>query len=196
MISLSDAAVFHEHLDAGCSGCDECLTNQPRERADRYRLIRANTVARDARERLRRHPSVCVYCGDIAEHADHLVPRTWTGDALRQLVLTVPACADCNVRIGDYCDPEIAARCEIVTNSLRRKHKKLLDRPPLGDIDGTEGRLRAALLARQHLRAIIIARLAVLAAGGFLQLHENTRERITYHGVADLAIEHHQETPT
>ena len=194
MIELSEADLFHEHLEAGCPGCDECLTDRPRERADRYRLIRANVIAKDAAERLRRHPNVCVYCGDLADHADHLVPRTWTGDALRELVLTVPACADCNVRIGDYCDPEIAARCEVVTNSLRRKHKKLLTQLPLGDLNGTEGKLKSALMARRHLRATVIGRLAVLAAGGFLELHENTRERITYHGIADLATERHEET--
>jgi len=181
------------HLETSCPGCSECLTDRPREREGRYRLVRANRIARDVRDRMRHHPKVCTYCGDIADHEDHLLPETWTGIGTRHAVLTVPACADCNTRIGDYPEPDIDKRCAIVAESVKRKHARLLSRPPLGSLAGVTGKLRVSMLALRHQRATVVARLSVLAAGGFLELKEHTRDRITYHGIADLATEQHDE---
>lgn len=110
----------------------------------------------------------CIYCGTIAEHLDHLVPKPWTGYATRRLVPTVPSCGDCNVRIRDRLTTSIHERASIVAEGLRKKHKKLLltpERTP-AELDEFEGRLLVSVRAAQARRAEVIRRLAVLDCGG------------------------------
>lgn len=108
---------------------------------------------------------LCVYCGWDADTVDHVLPRTWTGDAARRFVPTVPACLDCNVRIGDRFAPTLAERRQIVFESLERKHRKLLRVAPWSDDDLAElgPRLRHELECREALRRMVKYRLDNLA---------------------------------
>ena len=72
---------------------------------------------------------VCVYCGNPAGTKDHLLPRNITGNTWRHLVAVVPACADCNSRIGDRVEPNVAERRKIAQLSIERKYRHLLLRP-------------------------------------------------------------------
>lgn len=73
------------------------------------------------------YPSgICTYCGEYADTQDHLLPATFTGKAVRRHVLTVPACGQCNSRIGDAYAPSITERRAIAQNGLRRKYFRLL----------------------------------------------------------------------
>lgn len=77
-----------------------------------------------------RYPyGVCAYCGDGAGTKDHLLPRPLTGDALRQLVAVVPACGNCNSRIGDLPSPNVSERRRKAQLSIERTCRNLLLRP-------------------------------------------------------------------
>lgn len=183
--------IFLMHLDAGCAGCPDCIrsTQKPDEQTYRGRILAANLVARHVRSEMSKYPLVCTYCGDIADHQDHLVPITWSGPHLRAMVGTVPACCDCNIRINDYPIPEISSRCEVALRSVEKKYASLLKKASLGSLEGVSGTLLKNALARRHQRATVVARLAVLRTGGFLSLPTTLRDRIMHEGVADLALE-------
>lgn len=65
----------------------------------------------------------CVYCGEDAEHADHLVPLPTSGPDLRRFVPTLPACASCNGTLRDFPSPIVAARAAYIAMHLRRRNK-------------------------------------------------------------------------
>lgn len=73
--------------------------------------------------------SVCVYCGEPCSGVDHLLPKPWTGGALRHLVAVVPACGNCNSRINDDPSPNVAKRRQRAQLSIERSNKYLLLRP-------------------------------------------------------------------
>lgn len=72
---------------------------------------------------------VCVYCGEGCSGVDHLLPEPWTGKAQRHLVAVVPACQNCNSRIGDHPSPSVATRRKVAQLSIERSSKQLLLRP-------------------------------------------------------------------
>jgi hypothetical protein len=71
-------------------------------------------------------PYECVYCGEPAEDRDHLLPEPATGKALRALVLTVPACHECNAFISDLPTANITKRREKAHEQIARKYAKVL----------------------------------------------------------------------
>jgi len=74
-----------------------------------------------------RYPDgVCCYCGSVAGTKDHLLPKPSTGLTLRVLVAVVPACGNCNSRIGDHPSPNVAERRRRAQLSLERSEKRLL----------------------------------------------------------------------
>lgn len=78
---------------------------------------------------------ICVYCGETAGTKDHLLPKPMTGLALRHLVAVVPACGNCNSRIGDFPSPNVNERRRRAQLSIERSSKTLLLR---GFRDGNE----------------------------------------------------------
>jgi hypothetical protein len=72
---------------------------------------------------------ICVYCGLEATTRDHLLPRTWTGDAIRRHVLTVPACQQCNSIIGDRFVLSITDRRKYAQERIADKNRNLLNMP-------------------------------------------------------------------
>lgn len=70
---------------------------------------------------------ICVYCGDPSGSRDHLLPRAWTGGgAYRNIVATIPACADCNSRINDTLAVSVTERRAVAHDSIRRKYRGIL----------------------------------------------------------------------
>ncbi len=108
---------------------------------------------------------LCVYCGWDADSVDHILPRTWTGDAARPFIPTVPACRDCNARINDAFAPTLGERRRIAYESLERKYRKLLRNPSWSDDEMAElgPRLRHELECREALRRMVKYRLDNLA---------------------------------
>lgn len=77
----------------------------------------------------------CVYCGEGASGVDHLLPEPWTGNALRHMVAVVPACGNCNTRIGDHPSPSVAVRRKVAQLSIERHSRRLLLRPRKTEAD-------------------------------------------------------------
>lgn len=107
-------------------------------------------------------PGVCIYCGDPANTKDHLLPRTITGDARRQMIAVVPSCAWCNSAIGAFPDCNVTARRALAHKRLRAKKHKILYA-----IDWTESELgqlgphlRRSIEGFQADRQLTLARLA------------------------------------
>lgn len=65
----------------------------------------------------------CVYCGEEADHADHLVPLPVSGPELRRFVPTLPACASCNGTLADFHSPIVAARSAHIAMHLHRRYR-------------------------------------------------------------------------
>ncbi|MEZ5411045.1 MAG: HNH endonuclease [Acidimicrobiales bacterium] len=134
-------------------------------------LLRAQAEAERVQEWVEAtRRAVCVYCGEQAEHEDHLVPRHLSGEEWRKAVPTVPACADCNQLLSDLYMETIGERSAYVARQLRRKHKALAapcrNCPDPEELDGT---LRSYVEARQALRTVIRSRLALLGLGGAVE---------------------------
>lgn len=68
---------------------------------------------------------VCIYCGRSGRTKDHLLPRRWTGDALRHWVAIVPACGTCNSVLSDTLTWSITERRAICHARLRRHYRKV-----------------------------------------------------------------------
>lgn len=109
--------------------------------------------------------ALCVYCGWDADTVDHVLPRAWSGDAGRAVVPKVPACKDCNVRIGNRHAPTLGERRQMVWESLERKHRKLLRCAGWSDDEMADfgPRLRAEMEAREAKRRMVRYRLDNLA---------------------------------
>jgi len=79
---------------------------------------------------------VCTYCGDPATTLDHVMPISRlaaAGDMLATVIqkyphalVIVPACRDCNCRLGGVVCRSISEKREILKKKLRIKHKRLL----------------------------------------------------------------------
>ena len=79
----------------------------------------------------------CVYCGEIAEVQDHVIPRSYlreinrsrrwdrfkTGDWL------VPSCAECNSTLGSELLPSIPSRASFLLKKYKRKWNKVISYP-------------------------------------------------------------------
>lgn len=104
-------------------------------------------------------PGVCVYCGFPAGTKDHLVPRTWTGDTRRSAVAVVPACGECNSRIGTDGSASITERRAIAHAGIRKAKRAVLSAPEWSAEELAE--LGPSL--RQHVEAKQATRRATLA---------------------------------
>ena len=105
---------------------------------------------------------LCVYCGLSGSTRDHLEPVTWTGEAARRFVVTVPACGECNSLINDAYAPTVAQRREIAHEGIRRKYRRVLARKPFTgeELDEFEGNLRASVVEGMAERQYVLDRLA------------------------------------
>lgn len=77
--------------------------------------------------------SVCVYCGEDATTKDHLLPRSWTGEAERRIAIWVPACRECNSAINAAFAPSMTMRRDIAHKFIAKRYAaalRTLDRTP------------------------------------------------------------------
>ena len=90
------------------------------------------------------------------------MPVTWTGEAVRRGVLTVPACSECNSAIGDTYAPTIKDRRDITQAYLIRRYKRVLARVTYTaeELAEFEGMLLVAVLEGLEERQIVLERLA------------------------------------
>lgn len=81
---------------------------------------------------------VCVYCGERSTDQDHLLPKSFTDEAIRKRVLTVPSCHECNTILSDKLLWAIDERRKLAQKKLRARHKKELRYQLLTEDDLTE----------------------------------------------------------
>jgi 5-methylcytosine-specific restriction endonuclease McrA len=107
-------------------------------------------LAWEAPTKLEYPDGICVYCGVIAGTKDHLLPRTWTGEAIRKNVLTVPACGECNSAIGDRYAP------------IFKRKRRIINIPPWSKAEIAEmgHTLRSSIEKGLHDQKLTLARLA------------------------------------
>ena len=107
-------------------------------------------------------PGICVYCGVISGTQDHLLPRTWTGDAVRHNVLVVPACGECNSCISDRYAPSITARRRLAHDAIRRRKKRILSIPDweADEVAKLGHTLRSTIEKGLHEKRLTAARLS------------------------------------
>lgn len=105
---------------------------------------------------------VCVYCGLSADTKDHLLPRTWTGDAARKNVIVVPSCRQCNAAISDRYVMAVNERRKIAHNHIRKRASRLLKMPKWtpDEIAELGPTLRSSVERGVHDRRVAEARLA------------------------------------
>tara|TARA_R110000822_G_scaffold23288_4_gene72217 strand:- start:8029 stop:8526 length:498 start_codon:yes stop_codon:yes gene_type:complete len=104
----------------------------------------------------------CVYCGEIADTKDHLLPRGFTGEADRLRVPTVPACVECNSTLNAIHMPDVMDRREFLHKKYRTKYKSLLKVVWHGEEDLLDfgPYLRAAIMQRMEDHVILMRRLS------------------------------------
>lgn len=90
--------------------------------------LRVECMTVHAPKRIEYPSFVCVYCGLPCDQRDHLLPAPSTGLALRKLVLTVPACGECNASINDFPDPHVGHRRLVAQKKIAKKNRRLLQR--------------------------------------------------------------------
>jgi hypothetical protein len=116
----------------------------------------------EAPKRLEYPRGICVYCGVLADTKDHLLPRTWTGEAARRYVLVVPCCRGCNSLLSDRYVPSITERRKLVHESIKSRKRRVLAMPDWTQEQLSElGRtLRSVVDRGMHEKRLVEARLA------------------------------------
>jgi len=118
-------------------------------------------MKRRQQTRFKRPDGPCVYCAWDADVWDHILPVTWTGVHAHAKGEQVPACGDCNARLGDMHSTDIDERRSCIAESLERKHRRLLRSPEwsLAELDELSGTMRITIENKQLLRKIVQFRL-------------------------------------
>lgn len=113
LVAASAELDRHLELLGGFRSLQDCLVcGHPAIRKDTQRL---RLACLEYEQKFCSLPKIvqdclCIYCGDLPSDRDHLLPKTWTGTAVRKHVPTVPACRSCNGILSDFPSPIIANR--------------------------------------------------------------------------------------
>ncbi len=179
LIKESIDVELEDHADecAGAARCLICRTRADDETVNRIAIARLEYAQKVLPLDRNGRGGLCVYCGGISDQRDHLLPRGWTGEAIRRLVPTVPACAHCNRTINDHPSPLIAERSSHVASRIRLREGMNLSRSEKTDEELEEygHRLRTMLRAKRFQRQVLRARLIVLDLGGLPEVPEEWR---------------------
>lgn len=110
----------------------------------------------------------CVYCGEPAEHIDHVLPvsfitqnRAPLTKTQRAQLITVPACADCNHRAGGRVFKSLMQKRNWLRVDLENKERRLLLEPMWTEqeIAALGHGIRGYVIARQAKRVLTLTRL-------------------------------------
>jgi hypothetical protein len=175
---------LREEHQSDCDGSERCLVCRYLARDEipgRLGLASFEYRTKVAIFDPRQDGILCIYCGSLSEHRDHLLPRGWTGEGIRRVVPTVPACADCNKYISDFPEPLIVARAHVVADKLRKKMGKLLFARDRSEEEFAEfgEKMRQTLMAAQFRRQANRVRLHVLDLGGLPEVPKPMIQQLT-----------------
>lgn len=105
---------------------------------------------------------VCIYRGFPAGTKDHLIPRGLSGESARKtIVAVVPACAECNSRIGAAPTFNVSRRRELAHSRIKRSKRSILSAPDWTDEDLKEfgHELRSHIVKRRDEKRATVSRL-------------------------------------
>lgn len=104
-----------------------------------------------------REKRVCAYCGDPAEHIEHVIPRR-----LHQPTYTVLSCAECNLLAGGFKATCFADKIDYIREKIRKRYKKYLRAPEWDDEELSEMGPQMArwLRACSQIRNWVLGRLS------------------------------------
>ncbi len=176
-----------------CESSERCLQCRELDAVDAKVIGRISLARTEYREKVESFDTsdnvLCIYCGAVWDQRDHLLPRNWSGDALRPLVPTVPACAECNRTISDFPSPIVSERAMLVAQRLRWKFRVELRIPDRTAEEFSEfgDSMRKSLMARQYGRHLLRTRLHVLDLGGLPEVPEQWVSKLATGDYAELA---------
>lgn len=108
----------------------------------------------------------CFYCGDPYTERDHVFPISRIGDyvidEIKDNLLIVPSCTECNRIAGNVVDPSLPDRKDRVEAVLRTRYREILSRPnhTEEELSTLTGRLRQEITRRKHKRRWLQDRIA------------------------------------
>lgn len=142
-------------------GVDRPSLSWPTPTCGTQLCLNPDHLAWESPARLEYPPGICVYCGVIAGTKDHLLPRTWTGEAVRRHVLVVPACGECNSYISDRYAPSITERRKLAHKAIIHRKRRILNIPDWSDDEMAElgPTLRSTIQKGIHDKRLTQARL-------------------------------------
>jgi len=122
--------------------------------------------------RVRVHAPWCVYCGSAPQTDDHFPPVAYTGPTSHGLIL--PACSECNSRLGSAHPNRFFDRAALAKENIRRKYRKILAVPDWSEDELEEMSTKFAiqLAATQRLKRDVQKRLAWDVRAGIAYLME------------------------
>jgi len=115
---MPHGVVFHLEQD-GVNLCPTCAFAEIKAQ-DLASLGRAVEISRER--------NVCAYCGDPAEHVEHVIPRR-----LKQPTYTVRSCAECNLLAGGFAATCFAEKIEFIRDKIRKRYRKYMKAPEWDD---------------------------------------------------------------
>lgn len=118
---LEAQARYASHVDRGVLPWSWVTTE-----CEVHQCLDPECMTLHAAKRIEYPADICVYCGEAGYTRDHLLPRPLTGDAVRAMVVVVPACGTCNSAISDLPSANVAERRRKAQTSLERKNGRLL----------------------------------------------------------------------
>lgn len=132
-------------------------------------------------------PDACAYCGERANTVDHVAPVSYIAglldvmqrlrSSLRECLVTVPACSDCNSLLGSFIPDSLANKRAELKRRLYARHESLLASETWSDADiNRHGRsLRSYLLSQEQRRRVIERRLAFVSSISLPPIASNCR---------------------
>lgn len=113
-------------------------------------------------------PYCCGYCGDNADTIDHVPPLAsldaFEASGQRPECIAIPACRDCNTRLGKIPAPTLPRRRKILLTKLQRKYKSILRKVVWDEEELQElgNNLKSYIEAAENRRQWVLERLRIL----------------------------------
>jgi len=104
-----------------------------------------------------RETNSCIYCGDIARHVEHVIPRD-----MGMPTYTVPSCAECNLLANKFYGGGVFEKQDFIHKKIRKRYSKLLAMPEWDqtELDELKGRLRLYVEGSQVCKRFVVGRLS------------------------------------
>jgi len=103
----------------------------------------------------------CVYCGDIANELDHVIPKSYANTQSYSKDKVIPCCKECNVNLGNVAYHTISGRASYLIPIYRKKYNKILKFPEWDeyDLEDMSKNMKKSIIFMQNKRELIKLRI-------------------------------------